>query len=120
MDFKPQKPTTVAGLRRLLADAPGDMPVVFDIGCTRSYDSPEVQTPRYLTEQIVGYNGNHQIPAVYETGEDADCEGQQMLVLSAVPFQEKSAAQGYSWTEQSFLEIDRSPLTETNALQEDH
>ena len=81
MDFKPQKPTTVAGLRRLLADAPGDMPVVFAIGCTRSYDSPEVQTPRYLTEQIVGYNGNHQIPAVYETGEDADCEGQQMLVL---------------------------------------
>jgi len=106
-EFKPQKPTTVAELRRLLADAPDDMPIVFALGCTRSYHSPEVQTPRVLSEQFIGYNGNDQLPAAYKTEEDADYEGQRMLVLSALPFGE-DAHQHYD--DPIFLNIDRSPL----------
>ena len=115
-EFKPQKPTTVAELRRLLADAPADMPIVFAFGSTRPYHSPEVQTPRVLSEQFIGYNGNHQLPAAYETDEDADFQGQEMLVLSALPFKETNGTQ---FNERPvFLNIDRSPLTDETSESE--
>jgi len=105
-EFKPQKPTTVAELRRLLADAPGDVPIVFAIGSDRTYHSPEVQTPRVLSEQWIGYNGNEQLPAAYGTPEDADYNCQQMLVLSALPFE-------FLFGEDvKHLNLDRSPLTD--------
>ncbi len=108
-EYKPQKPTTVAELRRLLADAPADMPIVFAIGSDRTYHSPEVQTPRVLSEQWIGYNGNHQIPAAYEMPEDTDYNCQQMLVLSALPFGEDA---GPHYEGPMFLNLDRSPLTD--------
>ena len=110
-EFKPQKPTTVAELRRLLADAPGDMPIVFAIGSDRTYHSPEVQTPRVLSEQWIGYNGNDQLPAAYGTPEDADYNCQQMLVLSALPFGEDVNFSDGAWSP-IYLNLDRSPLTD--------
>ena len=116
-EFKVQKPTTVADLRRLLADAPGDMPIVFAIGSDRTYHSPEVQTPRVLSEQWIGYNGNNQLPAAYVSPEDADYNCQQMLVLSALPFGEDANFSDGAWSldrgqHPIYLNLDRSPLTD--------
>ena len=118
-EYKMQKPTTVEELRRLLADAPADMPIVFAIGSDRTYHSPEVQTPRVLSEQWIGYNGNDQLPAAYGTPEDADYNCQQMLVLSALPFGEDARQIGngikyFSDGEWSpiYLNLDRSPLAD--------
>lgn len=103
------RPTTVGELRRMLSDAPSDMPIVFAFGAARNTGSAEIQTPRVLSEQSVGYNGNSEHPEVVPplggfeySPEEA---GQPMLVLSALPFKDQAESGDIH------LEIDRTDLT---------